>query len=670
MASFLHDNDDLQYYLKEGIDWDSVASVCERGYRPAEGGWKNAAEALGFYRDVAAMIGELVAEEIAPHAAEIDREGVRFAGGEATFPPRLAGIFRRIAELGLHGMNLPRELGGMNAPMLLYFVAAELIGRADVSVMSHYGFHGGVAMAMMVLSLLEGSTELEPSTGRVVRTRWPAAIDEVASGAAWGSMDITEPDAGSDMSALRARGDQNEDGSWTVTGQKIFITSGHGKYHFVIARTEKADGPDDPRAGLGGLSMFLVRAYRDEPDGRRTRLATLDRLEEKLGHHGSATVAITFDHTPAELVGRRGEGFRQMLEIMNHARLAVGFESIGLCEASLRMARAYAADRKSMGKTLDHHEMIADYLDEMESDVVGLRALAMHGAFHEEMAHKKHFFGKFLATTPSPGEINAHRATSRRAMPLLKYLAAEKAVELARRCLQIHGGNGYMREFGAEKLLRDALVMPIYEGTSQIQALMATKDTLGAVLKAPGVFVERVARARWRTLFASDGLERRVARIQGLSLSAQRHLATRTVTAKVAEVKGKPLASWRETLMRPFNPKRDFAVAMLHAERLTRLLADELIAEVLLEQARRHPHRRVMLERHLDRAEPRARALHDEITSTGRRVLARLAGVQSTAEERPPVQESAAVASVHPIADAGTASPPPAEVTPPQAAAG
>jgi alkylation response protein AidB-like acyl-CoA dehydrogenase len=674
MASFLNDNEDLQYYLQEGIDWEAVASVCELGFRPADGGWKNAAEALGFYRDVAAMIGELVAEEIAPHGAEIDRQGVLFESGEARFPPRLEGIFRRVSELGLHGMNLPRELGGMNAPMLLYFVAAELIGRGDVSVMSHYGFHGGVAMAMLVLSLLEGSTELDAS-GRIVRTRWPDQIAEVASGRSWGSMDITEPDAGSDMAALRTVGEQGPDGSWTVTGQKIFITSGHGKYHFVIARTEKATGPGDPQAGPGGLSMFLVPAYRDEPDGRRTRLATVDRVEEKLGHHGSATVAITFDHTPAELVGKRGDGFRQMLEIMNHARLAVGFESIGLCEAALRLARGYAAERKSMGKTLDRHEMIADYLEEMETDVLGLRALAMHGAFQEEMAHKKDFFGKFLPTPPSPDEIKAHRAASRRAMPLLKYLAAEKAVEMARRSVQIHGGNGYMREFGAEKLLRDALVMPIYEGTSQIQALMAMKDTLGGLLKKPRAFVKRLAQTRWRALWARDGLERRVARIQQLSLSAQQHLATRTVAAKVAAVQGKPISSWRKTLLKPWNPRRDFAAALLHAERLTRLLADELIAEVLLDQARRHPHRRAVLERHLDRAEPRVRALHDEITTTGQRVLSRLAGEERAAEApaaEGPASENPKPAAAGPIGG-GEASERPAadEVTPPpQAIAG
>ena len=636
MANFLHDNDDLQYYLQEGIDWPQVVSVTEMGYRHADG-FKSAEEAVGFYREIATMVGAFVAEEVAPHAAQIDREGIKFADGAATFPARLESISQKIAELGLHGMNLPRELGGMNAPMLLYFINAELLARADVSVMTHYGFHGGTAMAMLVLSMLEGTTEFDAATGRIARTRWPKEMAEIASGKAWGSMDITEPDAGSDMAALRAVGVQEPDGSWSVSGQKIFITSGHGKYHFVIARTEKAGTADAAGAGLGGLSMFMVPAFRDQADGQRTWLATLDRAEEKLGHHGSATMAITFDRTPAQLVGKRGEGFRQMLEIMNHARLGVGFESIGLCEAALRLARGYAAERRSMGKTIDRHEMIADYLDEMETDIIGLRALAMHGAFHEEVGHKKALFGRFLPATPEGDaglarEIIAHRKSARRAMPLLKYLAAEKAVEMARRCLQIHGGNGYMREFGAEKLLRDALVMPIYEGTSQIQALMAMKDTLNGIIKAPQEFVKRMAQTRWRALSARDPLERRVAKLQLLSVGAQQHLLTRTMADKVKTVQG-PIGTWPRAIFKEWNPKRDFAYAMLHAERLTRLLADEMIAEALLAQGRRHPHRRAALERYLDRAEPRARFLADEITSTGQRLLDRLAGNRSASAE-------------------------------------
>jgi alkylation response protein AidB-like acyl-CoA dehydrogenase len=621
MPSFLSDNADLQFYLDGGIDWELVASLTERGYRDPQG-FKDTADARAFYRDVASMVGEFAATDVAPFVGELDRQEFRVEDGEVIVPPRLDAVFDKLARLGLHGLNLPRELGGMNAPMLLYFVSCELLARADVSVMAHHGFHGGTAMAMLVLSLMEGSTELEAGTGRITRTRWPREIAEIVAGRAWGSMDITEPDAGSDMAALRATATEGPDG-WTLTGEKIFVTSGHGKYHFVLARTEP---PADGAAGLRGLSLFLVPAYRDEADGTRTRLSTIHRVEDKLGKHASATVALGFERTPAELVGRRGEGFRLMLEFMNHARLGVGFEGIGLCEAAWRMASAYAAERRSMGKSLDRHEMIADYLSEMQTDIVGMRALAMDAAFHDEVAYKLGLFGA-LDTTREQAAARAadHAAKARRATPLLKYLAAEKAVEMARRCLQIHGGNGYMKDFGAEKLVRDALVLPIYEGTSQIQALMAMKDTLGAVIKAPQKFLARVAGARFRAASARDPLEARVAGLSQLCLSAQQHLVTRTVAAKFRTVRKKPLASWREELFSQWNPKRDFAFALLHAERLTRMLADEAIAEALLAQCRAHPERRVWLERYLERAEPRVRFLLDEITTTGSRLITELA---------------------------------------------
>jgi hypothetical protein len=199
--------------------------------------------------------------------------------------------------------------------------------------------------------------------------------------------------------------------------------------------------------------------------------------------------------------------------------------------------------------------------------------------------------------------------------------------------LQIHGGNGYMKEFGAEKLLRDSIVLPIYEGTSQIQSLMAMKDTLGAIIKAPQAFLKRSAQTRWRALSARDELERRVASLKVVSLSAQQHLITQTVGAKVRSMRGKPLPTWRNELFSQWDPKRDFSFAMLHAERLTRILADEIVAEVLLSQARRHAERRPLLERYLQRAEPRARFLLDEITHSGDRTLAKSAEEGSEAPQ-------------------------------------
>jgi alkylation response protein AidB-like acyl-CoA dehydrogenase len=537
-------------------------------------------------------------------------------------------IFARIKALDLHRLCVPRECGGLNAPLLLYFLNAEMLARADVSVMTHHSFHGGMALAMLAYSVQEGTTTFDLEKGRLASTRFGRQIEEIAAGHAWGCMDITEPGAGSDMAALRTVAEQDEGGAWYVSGQKIFISSGHAKYHFVIARSEKASGAQDPYAGLGGLSMFLVQAYEDLPDGKRKRFVTLDRVEEKLGHHGSVTAALSFDRAPAQLIGKRGEGFRYMLTLMNNARLGVGFESLGLCEAAHRLAAAYARDRVSMGKPIGRHEMIADYLDEMHTDIQGIRALAVHGAFHEEMAQKLdmmlRFSGQGADATRLGQRLFHHRAQARRATPLLKYLAAEKAVELARRCIQIHGGVGYTRDYGAEKLLRDAMVMPIYEGTSQIQSLMAMKDTLLGIFRRPQSFLTRAAQARWRSVSARDELERRVARLQSLSAAAQQHLLTRTAADKLRALSDVAISKWPQALRGSWDPKRDFALAMLHAERLTRLLADEHIAELLLTQAQAHPERREVLARWLERAEPRSRLLHDEITTTGSRLLATL----------------------------------------------
>ncbi len=630
MASFLTDNDDLLYYLNEGVDWTALAEVTEYGWR-APDGFKNGADAKQFYVEVLNMMGELVAEQLAPRAAKIDREGTRLEKGEAVESPSMVAAFDAIRAADMHKLCIPRELGGLNAPLLVYFLCGEMIARADLASMNHFSFHGGMAMAALAYSVNEGTTTFDMKAGKISSTRFADEIGEIARGEAWGCMDITEPNAGSDMGALRTRAEQDEKGNWFITGQKIFITSGHGKYHFVIARTEPVKDPNDPFAGLKGLSMFFCKTYDDLPDGTRKRYVTLERIEEKLGHSGSVTAALAFERAPARLIGKRGEGFKYMLVLMNNARVGVGFESIGLAEAATRMAKAYAEERRSMGKVIARHEMLADYLDEMHTDVQAMRALGVAGAFHEEMAQKLELIGRFLegASAEESARIKRdlpkHKALSRRYTPLLKYLAAEKAVEIARRNMQIHGGVGYTREYGAEKLLRDALVLPVYEGTSQIQSLMAMKDSLFGIVKKPQAFVTRMGQARWRSVSARDPLERRVAKLQTLSMSVQQYLLTRTAAGKLKTLGEVPVAKWREELTENWDPKRDFALAMLHAERLTRILVDEAVAEILLEQAKVHPHRRDVLERWLARAELRSRALHDEITTTGERILNKLA---------------------------------------------
>lgn len=625
MSNFFLDNDDLRFYVDHGIDWDALVGEVETDGDT----FSETSEATDFYRDILELMGEFSASEIAPHAAEIDREEMRLVDGEVVVPPRLTTIFEKIREMELHGMCLPREMGGMNCPLLVYVLAAEILARGDVSVMTHHGFYGGIAMALMTYSALEGSTEFDPETMTLTHSRFSREIAEIMRGDAWGSMDITEPDAGSDMGALRSIAEQDDEGNWFLSGQKIFITSGHGKYHIVICRTAGSKADDERGDGLDGLSLFLAEAYRDDESGQRTRFATLERVEEKLGHHGSATVTVNFDRTPARLIGEVGEGFKMMLLLMNNARIAVGFEAIGLCEAAAAQAREYASVRQSMGKTIDRHEIIADYLDEMDTDIRGIRALAVKAAFNEELSNRRRIRARYLTADGSEpqaqleAEVSELQWKSRKVTPLIKFISAEKAVEISRRTVQIHGGSGYMTEYGAEKLLRDAMVLPIYEGTSQIQALMATKDNLLGIARDPMEFLRSMVSQQVTSRIVSDPLARRTARIRRFAQEAQVNLMLRILGAKVSGLRGKPASQWKAVLS-DWDPKRDFSPALLHAERLTWILADAAICEELQLQAHAHPHRRELLARYSERAEPRARQMLDTIRTTGARLLSHL----------------------------------------------
>jgi hypothetical protein len=630
MGNFFKDNDDLKFYVDKWIDWEPLVRLTENDFN-YEYGFDNADDAVGFYRDVLEMIGKFVAEEIDPLVADMEREHPELVDGEVVFPDDFDEIFDKIAQLDLHGMCVPRELGGMNAPLLVYMIQTEVMGRADVSISAHHSFHGGIAMALLAYSIDEQTTDVDPETGEIASTRFQDAIEDIMAGEAWGSMDITEPGAGSDMAAMRTKAEQDEDGNWYVTGQKIFITSGHGKYHVVIARTEEED-EDGAFSGLDKLSTFLVPAYTVNEDGEKERLAEVVRLEEKMGHHLSATCAVSFEKTPAYLIGERGEGFKQMLLLMNNARVGVSFECLGLCEAAYRMARDYAEERESMGKTIDRHEMIADYLEDMKTWIYGIRAITMEAGWYEEMAQKLRMQAlRIEEMGGSQAEIDALRKKAkkykwkaRELTPLCKYIGAEKAVDMARMNIQIHGGSGYTQEYGAEKLLRDAVVMPIYEGTSQIQALMAMKDAMSTVMRNPQKFIKKLAQTRWRALSSRDENDRRLAKIENLVLRAKQFLVTRTAVDKFKSVSDLPMTEWLDALKEDWDPKRDFAHAMLHAERLTKMLTDLAICKTLYKQQKQYPERAPIFESFIERAEPRCRFLFDEITTTGDRLIERL----------------------------------------------
>ena len=613
--NYYTDNEDLRWHLEHTIAWDKIVPLYEPGFRSEEGP-ANMAEAREFYGDILNQVGEFVANEVAPRAEALDATGNKLVDGEVVHPPELDEIFSGFMDMGLFAVNLPRELGGLNCPWALYFGMAEMIARADCGTMTHFSFYGGTAMALMMYAAKEGSFKIEE--GVITECRWQEAIESMGAGESWGAMVLTEPDAGSDLAAIRTRATRHEDGSWRLSGEKIYITSGHAQWQVVIART---DDPEAPQ-GLDGLSLFLVPRVI-EREGERVENVAVTKVEKKLGHNSSPTCSLLYEDSVGELIGEVGEGFKLMLLLMNNARVAVGFEGIGVCEQAYRMAVQFAGQRSSMGKLIKDHELMADMLQAMDTDLRGVRALAFEAVNHVELSQKLEM--KLRYDPPQSAserermerELKRHKRKARHLTPLVKFIASEKAVEFGRINMQVHGGMGYIKETGADRLLRDALVLPIYEGTSQIQCLMALKDHLGQAIKDPAGFLERSV--RWRVAAqTSRGLERAL-----LLAKLELHKATETILRRIIAQKVRSelsegsfvdkLGLLGRDFMRSWDAKKDFAHGLVHAERIGKMLCDVAIGRVLVRQAQRYPERRQLAERYLKRMLPRVTALAMEI---------------------------------------------------------
>ncbi len=614
-ANFFSDNEDLKFEFEHAVQWDDIADLTEFGYK-LPGGHANLEEAKEFYRAVIDSVGEYAGEFIAPRALKIDEQGNWLENGEVKSGEALMEVYQGLKDRELWGMGVPREFGGSNCPLAVFFTTAELLARADVSIMTHFGFHSGIALALLMYSAREGSLKIE--NGEVKSVRWENAIREIAAGNAWGAMVLTEPDAGSDLGRIRSKAVQR-DGKWYLTGEKIFITSGHGQWHIVLAKTDIESGGKklDP---LKELSLFLVPRII-ERDGKQVRNFEVSKVEEKVGHHGSATCALIYEDSEAELIGKVGQGFELMLQLMNNARVGVGFEAIGISEAAYRQAREYAHQRKTMGQTIDRHPIIAEMLLDMELDIAGLRAMAFRAANHVEIGSK---LDMLLRTMPpsDPDEkkklerkLRKHNKEARLLTPLLKYAAAEAAVRITRNNMQIIGGPGYMREVGAEKLLRDALVLPIYEGTSQIQALMALKDNMMNAMKRPGDFAREAARIQFLAGTTTDEPQRAFYKAE-----ASVHRALLAVLARIASKKLKRTvheSGWGQIKqfadMSKWDPKVDFSQGLVHAERFARALSDLECARSLMDQAAKFPERRKLADRYVKRMASRVAVQTDAI---------------------------------------------------------
>jgi alkylation response protein AidB-like acyl-CoA dehydrogenase len=454
MANFYRDNDDIQF-LFGYIDLSKLAELQEEGfkfanefdYAPAD-----ADEAIKNYEMVLDSLGQLSGDFIAPRAEDIDREGNTLnEDGSVTYAKGIRESVEKLAKADVMGFTLPYRFGGLNFPNLVYTMAIEIVSRADASLMNIFGLQG-IAETINAFASEEIKQQYLP---------------DFAAGKVTGAMVLTEPDAGSDLQAVKLRAFQDTAGSWFLHGVKRFITNGCGDVLLVLARSE----PD--RSGGLGRSLFVCD---------RGSTIHIRRLEDKLGIHGSPTCEIFFDNTPCQLIGERQRGLvTYVMSLMNGARIGIAAQSLGIAEAAFRVARDYAATRKQFAVAIEKLPAVRDMLIDMKIAIEAGRALLYETSRVVDMEIA---YTKIQETKPPEDKEKAkqlkedtrkYKRYSGMLTPMSKYYCSEMCNRVAYDSIQVLGGSGYMRDYACERHARDARITTIYEGTSQLQIVAAVR---------------------------------------------------------------------------------------------------------------------------------------------------------------------------------------------------
>ena len=449
--NFYTDNENLSFYLHHP-EMEQVTAAKEHNF--AEAGKHpeapaNNEEAVKQYDMVMNLLGQIAGDVIAPNAEEVDHVGPQLVDGRVHYAPGTRQNLDALIQSGLYGMTLDRRYNGLNFPRVAAVMAAEIIARADVGFATIWG-------------LQDCADTIQQFANDELKDKY---LPRIYQGATC-SMDLTEPDAGSDLQSVRLKATYDEANKcWRLNGVKRFITNGDADLHLVLARSE--EGTNDGR----GLSYFVF----DRADGGMV----VRRIENKMGIKGSPTAELQFTNAPCQIVGERRLGLiKYVMSLMNGARLGVGAQSIGLCEAACREAEAYAASREQFGHTIDKFVAVQDLLSQMRARTDGARSLMYETARYVDLS----------ATSKAASRI-ADILT-----PLVKFNASEFANRCAYDCIQVHGGSGFMKEYMCERLYRDARILSIYEGTSQLQVVAAMKGIAsGAYLKQIESYDARVA---------------------------------------------------------------------------------------------------------------------------------------------------------------------------------
>ena len=462
MANFFSDNKDLQFHLEHPL-MRKIVELKERQFAEKdifEGAPQNFEDAMDSFRRVMELTGEVCGDVIAPNAESVDKEGPRVVNDHVEYASGTVVNMKAVVDAGLSGLTLPRRFGGLNFPLICFVMANEMVARADA------GFENIWGLQDCAETINEFATEEQ-------KMKYLTRVCEGDTCA----MALTEPDAGSDLGAVMLKATWSEERqTWLLNGVKRFITNGDGDISLVLARTE--EGTTDAR----GLSMLI---YDKRDGGVKVR-----RIENKLGIKGSPTCELVFTDAPAELVGDRRMGLiKYVMSLMNAARLGIGAQSVGLCEAAYREALKYAHEREQYGKAIINFPALSEMLSVMRAKLHGARALLYETSrFVEIYKQYGHISHERALEGEERQEMKFYNRLADAFTPLTKLFSSEYANQLAYDAIQVHGGSGFMKDYPCERLYRDARIMNIYEGTSQLQVVAA----INGVTK--GTFMEQIAR--------------------------------------------------------------------------------------------------------------------------------------------------------------------------------
>ena len=448
MANYYTDHPEIEFHLNHPL-MKRVVDLKERNYVEKdqfEDAPVNYEDAIENYKRLLDITGDVAANIIEPNSEDVDLEGPHLENGRMIYASKTFENLDATRKAGLWGLSMPRRYGGLNLPNAIFSMASEIIAAADA------GFQNIWSLQSCIDTLYEFGSEEQ-------RQKY---IPRICAGETM-SMDLTEPDAGSDLQRVMLKATQDEDGTWRLNGVKRFITNGDSDIHLVLARSE--EGTKDGR----GLSMFIY----DKRDGG----VTVRHIEHKLGIHGSPTCELVYKNAKAELCGNTRLGLiMYVMALMNGARLGIAAQSVGVEQEAYNEGLAYAKERAQFGEKIINFPAVYDMLSRMKAKLDAGRSLLYCCARYVDIYKALEDIARDTKLTPEERqEMKKYTRLADAFTPLAKGMNSEYANQNAYDAISIHGGSGFIMEYKCQRLFRDARIFSIYEGTTQLQVVAAIR---------------------------------------------------------------------------------------------------------------------------------------------------------------------------------------------------